>query len=135
MLYFCLYPSLEYTKYLIFHLYHKFFLLLLSYTLLCYCSNQIIKWLTIVSTLLFLFHHHNLNRRTWHHRSLMEARSDQVRWQIGPGWLTYLCKSQHKNVQGVIPPTQSFATSTTIVSRSPATSARPVEGIGQEAEP
>jgi hypothetical protein len=65
----------------------------------------------------------------------MEARSDQVRWQIGQGWQTYLCKNHHKNVQGVIPPTQSFATTTTIVSRSHATSARLVEGIGQRVVP
>jgi len=65
----------------------------------------------------------------------MEARLGQVRWQIGQGWQTYLCKSHHKNVQGVIQPTQSFVTSTTTVSRSHATSARPVEGIGQEAVP
>lgn len=65
----------------------------------------------------------------------MEARSGQVRWQIGQGWQTYLCKSLYKNVQGVIPPTQSFATSTTTVSRSRDTSARLVEGIGQRVVP
>lgn len=63
----------------------------------------------------------------------MEARSGRVRWLIGLGWRTYLCKNRRKNVQDVIQPTQNFATSTTTVSHSLATSARHVEGIGHGA--
>lgn len=59
-----------------------------------------------------------------------EAQSGRVRWQIGPGWPTYPCKSSHRSVQGVIPPTQSFATSTTTASPNPVTSARVAEGTG-----
>lgn len=65
----------------------------------------------------------------------MEAQSGQVRWQIEQGWQTYLCKNSHKNVQDVIPPTQSFATSTTTASLSLATFARLVRGTGQEVVP